>query len=51
MKDENIGADWASFTDHLADPVTFAGGSHWGEKNESRNLPNLCNLFTEEENI
>ncbi len=48
MKDENIGADWASFTDHLADQVTFAGGSHWGEKDESGNWPNLCSLFTEE---
>ncbi len=48
MKDENIGADWASFRDHLADPVTFAGGSHWGEKDESGNWPNLCSLFSEE---
>ncbi len=51
MKNGNIGADWASFTDHLADQVTCAGGSHWGEKEESGNWPNLCSLLSEEEYI
>ncbi len=41
MKDENVDKDWASFMDHLADQVTFAGRSHWGEKDESGNWPNL----------
>ncbi len=48
MKDENVGEDWASFTGHLADLVTFAGGAHWGEKDESGNWPNLCSLFLKE---
>ncbi len=50
MKDANIGADWASFMDHLAAPVAFAGRSHWGEKDERGNWPNLCGLFSEEDN-
>ncbi len=41
----DIGEDWASFTDYLADQVAFADESHWREKDESRNWPNLCNLF------
>ncbi len=48
MEDENIGADWASFMNYLADQVAFAGGSHWGEKDESRNWLNLCSPFLEE---